>query len=170
MKTLLLFLISLSAAAQTPTLPAPVGDFSKLPTYLVGLGGEYNRWASPAAGALITLAFRVGDTNIYSWSTIDTPIAPISAPSGPSPASVRTGMAYVLANSGSCFLFVLGDAGVATGSGSTTLGAYSGGGGVFCNLRAKSGGKLYLGPVIRAIKVSSSTVQPVAEFMVSWGF
>jgi len=65
----------------------------------------------------------------------------------------------------------LGDAGVATGSGTSTLAAFSGGGGMFCDIgpRFKTS-KLYLGPMVRAVKVSSNAVQPVLEFMISKGF
>jgi hypothetical protein len=166
-KAILIVIFAAAACAQTP---APVGDFSRLPSYVVGAGGAYDRYASPAASVPITLSVRIGSTNLYSWTTMDTPIAPVSS-TGPSPASLRTGIAYVAAGSGSCFLFLLGDAGIATGSGTTALGAFSGGLGMYCDIGARfKTSKLYVGPVVRAIKVSSTAVQPVIEFMVSKGF
>lgn len=149
----------------------PAGDFSHLPTYLVGIGAEVN-----PTGILATLAVRIGSTNLYSYSTLDTPTrqTPITTTSATGAtttqlvSSLRTGAAYVAAHSGNCFLFFLGDAGIATGTGSATLGAYSGGGGVYCSSAKLP--NLYVGPVIRAVKVSSSTVTPIAELMVSWSF
>ena len=171
-----LLLAVFAASGQTPATPsiATTGDFSTLPTYLVGVGAELN-----PAGVITTLAVRIGQSNLYSWSTMDTPVkqtpsVPATSTSTATPAtsqivsSVRTGAAYVAAHSGACFLFFLGDAGFSTGVGSTTLGAYSGGGGVFCN--SKKAPHLYLGPVVRAVKISSSTVTPIAEFMASWSF
>lgn len=171
MRLLLLALLLSAAAAWAqapPTLdPPPVGDFSKLPTYLVGVGAEVNPY-----GVLTTLGVRIAKSNLYSWTTMDTPAQQLSTLGSPAPvqivASLRTGVAYVAAHSGACFLFFLGDAGFSSGVGSTTLGAYSGGGGVFCN--SKAAPKLYVGPVVRAVKLSSTTVQPIAELMVSWSF
>lgn len=167
MRFCIILLIS-SAAVWAQIDPVPqVGDFSKLPTYLVGVGAEVNPY-----GVITTLGIRVAKTNFYSWTTLDTPAQQLpGAFSGSQPtqivASVRTGVAFVAAHSGACFLFFLGDAGGVLG-GTATLGAYSGGGGVFCNTHAAP--SLYFGPVVRAVKLSSSTVQPIAEFMVSWSF
>lgn len=158
MKALLVVsLMAVGAFAQS--IPA-TGDFSKLPSYLVGIGGEMN-----PSGALLTFAIRVGQSPVYSWTTMDTPV---QQPGGQVVASMRTGVAYVAAHSGHFFLFLLGDAGYSAGANGSTLGAYSGGTGVFWNPRRFP--QLFIGPLVRAIKLSSSAVQPVPEFMLSWGF
>ena len=151
--------LAFSPAALGQALPA-AGDFSHLPTYLVGVGLEAN-----PTGVLTTLAIRIGQTRFYSWTTLDTPTKQASSQII---SSVRTGGAYVAAHSGSCFLFFLGDAGFSNTSDAATLGAYSGGGGVFCTSRRFP--QLYVGPVLRAVKISSSTVSPIAEIFANWSF
>lgn len=154
-----LILAALCSAAFAQTVPQS-GDFSHLPTYLVGVGEEVN-----PSGILATLAVRIGGSNLYSWTTMDTPVHQASPQIV---ASIRTGAAYVAAHSGNCFLFFLGDAGLATAPGSATLGAYSGGGGMFCTSAKHP--QLYFGPVVRATKISASTVSPTAEVMLNWSF
>ena len=94
-----------ATAVSGIVLPDRVGDFSRLPTYIAGAGVEYNQYTSPAAGIPITAAVRVKKTNVYSWTTMDMPVAPMSQTAtavGPSPASIRTGIAYVAAHTGGC--------------------------------------------------------------------
>jgi hypothetical protein len=148
------FLFAATAFAQS-------GDFSKLPNYLVSAGAEAN-----PGGVLVSLAKRIGQTDFYSWSTLDTPLRQTSGQQQIL-SSVRTGAAYVAAKSGSCFLFFLTDTGIAAAS-SVTLGAFSAGGGVYCSSKRFPG--LYYGPVVRVVKVSSVGVAASPELMVSWSF
>jgi len=158
MKLVIAFLaICVSACAQ---VVPPSGDFSHLPAYLVGIGGA----ANPGA-AVVTLAVRIGSTNFYSRTALDTPFAQQNGQRIVSTA--RTGIAYVAAHSGSCFLFFLGDAGASLGSG-FALGAFSAGGGVFCNSARFP--HVYAGPILRAEKINASQVAPTAEFLVNWSF
>lgn len=167
---LLLCLLGTAAAqTSTPSVPTSIpttGDFSQLPTYVVGAGLE-----TDPSGIMVTLGIRIGQSNLYSWTTLDTPYQQISSAAKTGSqisASVRTGAAYVAAHKGACFLYFIGDGGISSVSGAATLGAFSAGGGMLCTSKKAPG--LYFGPIVSATKTSASTATPAAKFWMAWSF
>src|SRR5262249_35209775 len=101
-----------------------------------------------------SFAAKVADRT-YSFSTIDMT---------QTQASIRTGVARILAQTTNVSLLALGDAGVTTTNG-VALGAFSGGGVLLVDL-GKFWSKLshiYATGALRVIGVNSTSVQPVFE-------
>jgi len=149
------FVLANCAAAQTPVKYAP--------SYFVGSGVEYNRYntAGPAVAGWTTFAIQVGQSKVYSWSTIELTSAASTA---------RTGAAYLFAQVGNWSVVALGDAGLAV-SPATILGSFSGGGGIFYDLGQRlNQGHFYLAGMMRVISISSSSVEPVLAFGVGKSF
>jgi len=162
--TKLIALALLVCALATPQTPPTVNP-SALPSYMVGTGVEWNRYAAYPFGNVTSLAVRLGTSNLYSWSTADTPI---TATTPPQASALRTGAAYIAAQSptGSVFLVLLGQAGLAT-TGNTTAAAFSGG--VAVAIRVKKT-HWYLMPCFRATGTSTTSTQPVPEIQAWYSF
>jgi hypothetical protein len=150
------------AAAQSPA-PAP------LPSHLVGTGLAWNRYSAQPLSEITSVAVRVAQSSVYSWSTLDTPIAKAPAGDIAQPSSVRTGAGYVLARaaSGSAFLVLLGDVGL-TATPSTVASGYSAGMGVPIRIRHS---QWYVMPLYRIIGGGSTAMKapPEVQFWYSFG-
>ena len=173
-------LLVCASFAQTVAPPVPVAttattappnnvDTSALPNYMAGTGIGWNRYAAQPYSSLTSFAIRIGSSNVYSWSTIDTPIAATPAGGTPLPSSVRTGAAYVAAQSasGSVFLVLIGDLGL-TATPSATAAGYSAGLGVAW--RPKKTWPVYVMPLYRLIGASNAGVYTVPEVQVWYSF
>jgi hypothetical protein len=146
-----------SAQAQT------ADTVTYTPGYLVAAGVEYNRYntAGPAMAGWTTFAVEVGQSKVYSWSTIEL---------ASTTSTVRTGAGYLFAQSGNWSLVPLGDAGLAV-SPVATLGSFSGGGAMFYDIGQRfNKGHLYLSAILRVTSITSNSVQPVFEFGVGKSF
>jgi hypothetical protein len=133
------------------------------PGYLVGAGVEYNRYntAGPSVAGWTTFAVQVGQSKLYSWSTIELTSTT---------STIRTGAGYLFAQTGNWSLVALGDAGVAI-SPVATLGSFSAGGAMFYDIGQRfNKGHLYLMGVMRVTSISSNSVQPVFEIGVGKSF
>jgi hypothetical protein len=138
-------------SAQSPT------TVNYAPSYFVGAGVEYNRYntAAPAIAGWTTFAVEVGQSKVYSWSTIELTSATSTA---------RTGAGYLFAQTGNWSLVALGDAGLAI-SPVATLGSFSGGGGIFYDIGQRlNKGHFYLTALMRVAMITSNSVQPVFGF------
>lgn len=97
MKTLLtLALFAGALSAQTATTAS-----TALPGQVVGTGTSWLRGnAYPLTGD-VTIGLRVGTTNFFSWTNISTPLATTPPGSAPTPSSITTGAAWLVAQSSS---------------------------------------------------------------------
>jgi hypothetical protein len=154
----------LAALAATGCLSAQTPDtVLYTPSYLVAAGVEYNRYnsAGPAIAGWTTFAVEVGQSKVYSWSTIELTSTT---------STVRTGAGYLFAQTGNWSLVALGDAGLAV-SPIATLGSFSAGGAIFYDLGQRlNKGHFYLTGIMRVTSISSNSVQPVIEFGVGKSF
>jgi hypothetical protein len=144
-------------SAQAPT------TVNYAPGYFVGAGAEYNRYntAAPSVAGWTTFAVQVGQSKVYSWSTIELTSATSTA---------RTGAGYLFAQTGNWSLVALGDAGLAISS-VATLGSFSGGGALFYDIGQRlNKGHFYLTGVMRVTVITSNSVQPVFGFGVGKSF
>jgi hypothetical protein len=138
-------------SAQEPT------TVNYAPSYFVGAGAEYNRYntAGPSIAGWTTFAVQVGQSKVYSWSTIELTSATSTA---------RTGAGYLFAQTGNWSLVALGDAGLAV-SPITTLGSFSGGGAIFYDIGQRlNKGHFYLTGMMRVTSIASNSVEPVFAF------
>ncbi len=152
---------------------APVGDFTSLPSYIVGIGAEFNHYTRPESFALLTVGVRIAKTNLYSWSTMElATVAFHLNTTTPQPAVLRTGVAYVFAHTGSCSAFLLAQGTVPIGTQTNAVNALSGGVGLWWQPWHNS--KFYFGPLLRLVPVTSvggaTSAAPAFEFMISKGF
>jgi hypothetical protein len=156
---LLLFAGLVAAQSPVPAL---------LPSHLVGTGVAWNRYSAHPLSEITSVAIRVAQSNVYSWSTLDTPIAKAPAGDTAQPSSVRTGAGYVLARSasGSAFLVLLGDVGLAT-TPSTVSSGYSAGMGVPIRIRRSC---WYVMPLYRIVGAGSTAMKAAPEFQVWYSF
>lgn len=164
------FLVALSALAQSAS------DTAALPNMTVAAGPSWTRGDVHAASADVDVAFRLGTTNAFSWSTISTPVATVPPGAPPLVSTVTTGLAYVAAQStdGGISLLTIVQAGLnqvqATG---TTTPAFTGSVGLAVRWRKSN---LYLMPYIKASKpqrgadgaLVSAVLQP--GFLIVYGF
>lgn len=151
-------------AATTPLASVPT---SNLPDYLIGTGVAWNRGTAYPLSNVTTIGVRIGASNIFSWSTLDTPVAP--TPTGaPVPSSVRTGAAFVAAQTatGSAFLFFLGDIGLSTTPSASAAG-YSAGAGVAIRIKRTH---WYVMPLYRLVGTVGSATTAVPEVMAAYTF
>ena len=138
-------------SAQAPT------TVNYAPGCFVGAGAEYNRYntAAPSVAGWTTFAVQVGQSKVYSWSTIELTSATSTA---------RTGAGYLFAQTGNWSLVALGDAGLAISS-VATLGSFSGGGALFYDIGQRlNKGHFYLTGVMRVTSIASNSVEPVFAF------
>ena len=163
-RTIRLIWAILPALAAAGCLSAQTSDtVTYTPSYLAGAGVEYNRYntAGPAMAGWTTFAVEVGQSKVYSWSTIEL---------ASTTSTVRTGAGYLFAQTGNWSLVALGDAGVAI-SPVATLGSFSAGGAMFYDIGQRfNKGHLYLIGVMRVTSITSNSVQPVFEFGVGKSF
>jgi hypothetical protein len=181
MKSFLLAILFVCVSlAQTLTPPVPVAtaattappnnvDTTALPSYMVGTGVSWNRYAAQPYSNVTSFAVRIGATNVYSWSTIDTPIAATPAGGSPLPSSVRTGAAYVAAqsSSGRVFLVLLGDLGL-TSTPSAAAAGYSAG--LAVAWRPVKAWPVYVMPLYRLMGASNAGAYTVPEIQVWYSF
>ena len=145
------------AVAQSPA------SVTYAPDYFVGGGAEYNRYnsAAPAIAGWTTFAVQVGQSKVYSWSTIEL---------ASSTSTARTGAGYLFAQTGNFSLVALGDAGLAI-SPVATLGSFSGGGAILYDIGQRlNKSHFYLIGIMRVTAITSSQVQPVFSFGVGKSF
>jgi hypothetical protein len=154
----------LLAMAAASCLAAQSSDtVTYTPGYLTGAGVEYNRYntAGPAMAGWTTFAVEVGQSKLYSWSTIELTSTT---------STIRTGAGYLFAQTGNWSLVALGDAGLAV-SPVATLGSFSAGGAIFYDLgQLLNKGHFYLTGILRVASISSNSIQPVFEFGVAKSF
>ena len=145
----------LPALAATGCLSAQAPNtVNYAPSYFVGAGAEYNRYntAAPSVAGWTTFAVQVGQSKVYSWSTIELTSATSTA---------RTGAGFLFAQTGNWSLVALGDAGLAV-SPVATLGSFSGGGAIAYDIGQRlNKGHFYLIGVMRVTMIASNSVQPV---------
>jgi len=116
----------------------------------VGSGISWTRGDVHAVSADVDVAVRISSSNVYSWSTISTPVAPVPKGAPPLASTVTTGLGYVAArtNSGSVSLVTIVQGGFnsiqATG---TTSPAFTGSVGLAFRLGK---GNMYAMPYIKA--------------------
>lgn len=167
------------ALAQTtaPTTPVtastlPTGNVTTLPSYIFSVGASYNKYAtpSPVSSGFISAGIQIGGptSRFYSLTTID---------QTQNTASIRTGAAYVLLQSGNFTLATHVDGGITTVNGNVStaaLGSFSGGGILLYDLGGLSskfkGKGLYAEGVVRLLAVNGSSIDPCYEFGVAKTF
>lgn len=153
MKILIPFLLGISLHAQSTFVPQ----------YYVATGVTYDYYGKTGFAANTELGIRIGTTSIYSYTTLELTSTI---------ATIRTGAAKILFQSGNFGFVVLGDAGLASGSGSTT-GSFSGGGFLMYDVGSKvtkGSDHLYIGIGGRSLAISGSSVQPIFEITFGKGF
>lgn len=152
-----LLIVSGSALAQTPEAAAS-------PKYWIAAGGGYNGGAPGAkVGGLFSIGVKLNATT-WSYTTQETRALG---------ASMRTGLATVLYQSGSVVLLGLADAGMATGPGGSLGGAFSGGGVAAFKLdRWLKQPGVYLGVDARITKMDpvSTKSQPTISLVLAKSF
>lgn len=147
-----------------------------LPDVTVGLGVSWNRGSVYPLSADTNIAIHLGATSKwYSWTTVSTPIATSPQGTSPLPSSLRTGGAYVAAQSSTgvvSLIMIVGGGFSATSNNLTPI--FDGNVGV--PVRVKQSG-FYVMPYIRATNASlgglngaaiSAMVQP--GVMLLYGF
>ncbi len=97
MTILPLLFLAMSASAQTPAVG--VATSSELPQITVGVGPSWTRGDVHAISADVDVAVKLGSTNVYSWSTISTPVATVAKGSPPLASTITSGVAYIAARS-----------------------------------------------------------------------
>lgn len=147
---LLLLALPLFAQSQSP---------ADLPQYLISAGAEYGYYSSPKAAGFISFGARISSSNVFSYSTVE------MAAAG---ATIRSGAAYLLKQTGNWNLFALGDGGLLTG-GSATLGAFGLGPLVTYRINRITP-NLYAVIAVRVVKISSTAVQPILQIGIAKGF
>lgn len=161
--TALAFLAALSACAQTPN-PLPTGSgVTYTPTYFVGAGVSYNRFAAPSnnTAGWATVGLQIGGplSRLYSVNTVDIT---------PATTSMRIGLGYILAQFHGISLLTHVDGGFTTVN-SAALGTFSGGAMAMYDL-----GHIRYSPaalkhiqlvgVVRIVAVTAVAIEPVYEF------
>lgn len=139
------------------------GQSNFVPSYYVATGATYDYYGKAGFAANTELGVRIGTSSIYSYTTLELTSTI---------ATIRTGIAKILFQSGNFGFIVLGDAGVANGSG-TTVGSYSGGGFLMYDIGSKVTKGLdhfYLGLGGRSLILSGNQVQPIFEITFGKGF
>jgi len=169
-KLSLSLLLACSAWAQATTTD------TTLPSMTVGIGPSWTRGDIHAASADVDVALRLGSSNVFSWSTVSTPVATVPKGAQPLASTITTGFAYVAARStsGSVSLLTIVQAGFnsvqATG---TTSPAFTGSAGLAIRMGRTN---LYVMPYMKASNpqrgtdgaLVSATLQP--GFMLIYGF
>jgi hypothetical protein len=161
---------SVASYAQTPNV-----DPSQLPQITVGAGPSWTRGAAYAASADINVAVRFGSSNIFSWSTISTPVAKVPVGSPALASTITTGLAYVAAQTanGRASLITIAQGGVNSVQPSGPVSAAFTGS---VGLAVKLGRGMYLMPYIRASNpqrgvdgaLISTVVQPGVMLMMGF--
>ncbi len=171
LRTLLFFSAS-ALFAQTPGV-----DPAALPQITVGAGPSWTRGSAYATSADIDVAFRLGSSNIYSWSTISTPVAKVPVGSPALASTITTGLAYVAARSasGGVSLVTIAQGGVNSVQPSGPVSAaFTGSVGLAVRLGKSN---LYLMPYVRASNpqrgsdgaLISAILQPGAMLLFGFG-
>jgi hypothetical protein len=151
MKSLLFLLGSLSLSAQF------------VPSYYVATGVTYDYYGKSGFAANTELGIRIGQSSIFSYTTLELT---------QQTATIRTGAAKILFQSGNFGFILLGDAGLASGSGQT-VGSFSGGGFLMYDIGSrvtKGLDHFYIGLGGRSLVLSGNTVQPIFEITFGKGF
>jgi hypothetical protein len=142
----LLFLATILAMAQTNSV-----DTAYQPQFVLSAGAGWNHYAAPQSAGWMTFGARIAD-GTYSLTSIDMTSQT---------SSIRTGLSRVLIRQGYFTLTALGDAGIASGSG-TAGAAFSGGGSVLYDIsRWSKVEHTYLIGTVRVLKTTLTEVQPV---------
>lgn len=134
-----------------------------VPSYYVATGVTYDYYGKSGFAANTELGIRVGQTSIFSYTTLELTSTV---------ATIRTGAAKILFQSGNFGFIALGDAGLATGNGST-LGSFSGGGFLMYDIGSrvtKSIDHFYIGVGGRGLSFTGTTVKPIFEITFGKGF
>lgn len=132
-------------AGQTPNV-----DPANLPQITVGVGPSWTRGAAQSASADIDVAIRLGQSNIYSWSTVSTPVAKVPAGAPPLASTIATGLAYIAARNptGSIALVTIAQGGISSAQPSGPVSpAFTGSVGVAFRIGKRD---LYVMPYARA--------------------
>lgn len=166
----LMLLLSVALWGQVAPIPAPIPVAVPVaktaifqPTYFVGAGSSYDYYGKGGLIPNTSFGIRIASTGIYSYTTIDL---------GRTTATFRTGAAFIFYQVGNWSLMGLGDAGLASTSGSSTLGSYSGGGFVLYDIgnRSNSGNHFYIGLGGRLVQTSTQGKEPVLAITFGKGF
>ena len=152
MKPFLLLLAIVSLKAQ-----------SFVPSYYVATGATYDYYGKTGFAANTELGVRIGQSAIFSYTTLELTSTL---------ATIRTGAAKILFQSGNFGFVVLGDAGLATGSGNSA-GSFSGGGFLMYDIGSritKGLDHFYIGVGGRSLLTTGTSVQPIFELTFGKGF
>jgi len=133
------------------------------PDYFLLAGGSYDYYGQTPAG-LTSFGARIADKT-YSLTSMD-----IGTRAGNTAASMRTGIARVLAQPGNFTLMGLGDAGITTAAG-VNLGNFGGGAVIAYDLgQAFKKDHFYVAISCRLTTITSQQVKPVYAVMVGKTF
>lgn len=136
---------------------------SFIPSYYVATGATYDYYGKTGFAANTELGIRIGQTSIYSYTTLELTSTV---------ATIRSGAAKILFQSGNFGFVVLGDAGLASGSG-ITAGSFSGGGFLMYDIGSrvtKGLDHFYIGAGGRSLALIGTSVQPIFEITFGKGF
>jgi len=153
-------LLAYSAWAQTATpatlVPSASAASPPLPGLTVGVGPSWMRGAAYPLSLDTNLAFHLAG-NLYSWTTVSTPVAPTPANGIPVASTIVTGGAYVAAQSGtgSVSLVLIVETGFSTSQATSSLApAFSGNVGVAFRLGKSN---TYIMPYAKAANAAVSS-------------
>ncbi len=134
-----------------------------VPQYVVGTGVSWDYYGGAGFSGSTDFAARVGQSNVYSFTSLDLTSKQ---------ASLRSGAAYTFFNQCYWSLTALGNAGLATGSG-PTLGSFTAGGFIAYDIGAKLTKNVehfYIAVGGRLLNITSQTVQPIFTVTLGRGF
>lgn len=163
MKLILPCLILCGAVLGQASSPTPVKGAPFVPQYYVATGVTYDYYGKTGFAANTELGIRIGTTTLYSYTTLELTSTV---------ATVRTGAAKILFQSGDFSYVLLGDAGLATGSG-TTAGSFSAGGFLMYDIGSKvthGASHEYIGAGGRFVTIAGVANQPIFEITFGKGF
>ena len=180
MKTLIVSMLISGLAFGQIAIPLPIVNTTvnsaALPSITMGAGPTWTRGSTYPLSADVDVAIHVGTGNWYSWSTVSTPVATVSAGSAPLASTITTGGAWIAAQSptGSVSLITIVQAGFSTVQAtSTTAPAFTGSIGVAFKLGKKP---IWIMPYAKASNASTGTGGALATavfqpgVMVLYGF
>jgi hypothetical protein len=136
------------------------------PQYYIGASASYDYYGHSGAAASTDVAIRLGQSNVYSYSSIDLPRQKSQLP------TVRTGLGVILATRGNSAVVIFGNTGAAFTSGNL-LGSVGAGAFVAYDLGSrlsKGVNHFYFTVGERILDITSKSITPAFEVGVGIGF
>ena len=156
MRALLALLFALPLVAQS----------FEAPQYYLGASASYDYYGKTGIAASTDVAVRMGQSKVYSFSSIDLPRSKLGTP------NVRTGLATILAQRGNFAVVVFGNAGIATVS-TSLLGSVGAGAFIAYDLGSrltKGTSHFYLTLGERILNITSQSITPAFTVGLGLGF